>query len=48
MNTEPEYWCTFCDDYVMNIDMVMKCLQCGEYKGLVKLSPTQTNGKDNQ
>lgn len=47
MNTEPEYWCIFCEDYVSNIDMAMKCHGCGEYKGLVKLAPTQTNEEDN-
>jgi hypothetical protein len=42
MDLGAEYWCTYCDVYVSNIDTVMKCFSCGEYKGLVKLSPTQT------
>jgi hypothetical protein len=34
---EPEYYCTFCDDYVLAIDVVMACPQCNEYKGLIRL-----------
>jgi hypothetical protein len=39
---EPEYYCTFCEDYVMSIDVVMACSKCNEYKGLIKI----TNGKE--
>lgn len=33
-----EYWCQYCSIFVSNVDEVMKCHSCGEYKGLVKVS----------
>lgn len=35
---EPEYYCIYCEDYVLSIDTIMACPKCKEYKGLVKLT----------
>jgi hypothetical protein len=43
MNTA-EYFCTYCDEFLPNMEVTMACHMCGEYKGIIKVSaPTQTN-----
>lgn len=37
MNTE-EYFCTYCSEFLVHMDLVMACSHCGEYKGIVKVT----------
>jgi hypothetical protein len=38
-----EYFCTYCNEFLPHMPVAMACHMCGEYKGIIKVSPTQTN-----
>ena len=33
-----EYFCTYCNEFLSNMETVMACHMCGEYKGIIKVS----------
>lgn len=38
MTDTTEYFCTFCNQFQYNMDILMACRSCGEYKGIIKVS----------
>lgn len=39
-----EYFCTYCNDFLPQMEVVMACSHCGEYKGVIKVTkPEEDN-----
>jgi hypothetical protein len=38
MESTPEYYCVYCDQFQYHMDVLISCSSCNEYKGLVKVS----------
>lgn len=41
-----EYYCVYCSEPQLHMDIVFACHACGEYKGIVKVGPEQTNEEE--